>query len=153
MRRLALAALMALGLGSAAAAQSCTADIGVTAAVIEATNTLRRKTGAAPLAASAALAKAAAAHACDMARNGFFDHRSSDGATLMTRLRRAGCRPAIAAENIAFGYRDPGRVLAGWIGSEGHRRNLLLPKARQAGVARAEAGGQVYWVMVFAAGC
>jgi len=65
----------------------------------------------------------------------------------------AGCRPSIAAENIAHGYRDAGTVIAGWTDSPGHRRNLLLGKARQAGAARAEGGGRVYWVMVFAAGC
>jgi uncharacterized protein YkwD len=151
--RLTFALLLTLGLGSAAEAQSCAADTGVSAPVIEAANTLRRQAGAAPLAVSAALAKAAAAHACDMARKGFFDHKGSDGSTMMTRIRRAGCRPSIAAENIAYGYRDAARVLEGWIGSAGHRRNLLLGKARQAGVARAEGGGQTYWVMVFAAGC
>lgn len=153
MTRVVLALLLALGLAPAAAAQSCTADTGVSAPVIEAANALRRQSGAAPLAVSETLAKAAAAHACDMARTGVFDHKGSDGSTLMTRLRRAGCRPSIAAENIAYGYRDAARVLDGWIGSAGHRRNLLLGKARQAGVARAEGGGQTWWVMVFAAGC
>jgi uncharacterized protein YkwD len=148
-----LAALLLLGLGSAAEAQSCTADTRVSAPVIDAANALRRQASAAPLVASDTLKKAAAAHACDMARNGFFDHRGSDGSTMMTRIRRAGCRPTIAAENIAYGYRDAGKVLAGWRDSPGHRKNLLLPKARQAGVAKAEGRGQTYWVMVFAAGC
>ena len=149
----ALALLMALLLAGPAAAQSCTADTAAAGPVIEAANALRRKAGAAPLALSPVLTRAAAAHACDMARHGFFDHQGSDGSNILGRLRRAGCRPKIAAENIAYGYRDPSRVVAGWIGSAGHRKNLLLGKARQAGLARADGGGQTYWVMVLAAGC
>src|ERR1700730_19354113 len=40
--------------------------------------------------------------------------------------RIAPARPGRAAENIAFGYDNFEKMLAQWIASTGHRKNLLL---------------------------
>ena len=63
------------------------------------------------------------------------------------RLKRVGYR-GLAAENIARGQKSLGRVLAGWMKSPGHRRNMLHPRMRYFGLAAAKNGGRNYWAMV-----
>lgn len=152
MRAVLILTFALLGLAGPAAA-ACRADLSAATGMTAAVNTLRAKAGLAAVQVSDALNKAAAAHVCDMASRGFFDHKGSDGSTIMTRIRRAGCRPRIAAENIAWGFTDPGKVLSQWMGSAGHRQNILHSRVRQVGIAQASGGGRVYWVMTFGAGC
>jgi uncharacterized protein YkwD len=157
MRRLVpLLLALALALPSAAAARSCIVAGGpeVTEPLVKAANAFRRGAGLPPLAASERLDGAAATLACDMARYDFFGHVGHDGSTVMDRVRSAGYRrPCVVAENIASGYTDPRRVVAGWRGSAGHRANLLNREVREVGAAFTEHDGRRYWVMVFAASC
>jgi len=95
-----------------------------------------------------ALAAAARAHAQDMVSAGFFSHTGSNGSTVGTRLRAAGCDWSGAAENIAQGQTSPEEAMTTWINSAGHRANLL-GNYTELGTARIGAT----WVMVFAAGC
>jgi uncharacterized protein YkwD len=111
-------------------------------------NTFRASEGRSALRRSAKADAAARAHARDMAENGFFAHRGSDGSSVGGRLKAAGCRFTGAAENIAKGQTSVEQVVADWITSPGHRTNLLGPYA-QYGAARA---GDV-WVLVLASGC
>lgn len=57
-----------------------------------------------------------------------------------------------AAENIAYGYDDFPKTLNQWIGSTGHRQNLLLHDATRVGVAsvKSPATGRTYWAMEIA---
>ena len=57
-----------------------------------------------------------------------------------------------AAENIAFGYDSFPKTLDQWIGSSGHRSNLLMHGATRIGVASAKSSktGRTYWAMVIA---
>jgi len=58
-----------------------------------------------------------------------------------------------AAENIAYGYDDFAKTLDQWIGSDGHRKNLLLHGASRVGVASSKTStGRTYWAMVIAGG-
>lgn len=58
-----------------------------------------------------------------------------------------------AAENIAYGYDNFAKTLDQWIGSSGHRKNLLLHGASRVGVANSKsAAGRTYWAMVIAGG-
>ncbi len=59
-----------------------------------------------------------------------------------------------AAENIAFGYESFPKTLDQWVGSSGHRSNLLMHRATQVGVAHAKSSktGRTYWAMVIAEG-
>ena len=92
----------------------------------------------------------ARAHGQDMARNNFFAHSGSDGSDIAKRLKRGGYRWCFAAENIAVGQRNLGTVMAAWMASPGHRRNILNRKAQQVGLARVSGNR---WVMVLAAPC
>ncbi|WP_424969490.1 CAP domain-containing protein [Dinoroseobacter sp. S76] len=113
-------------------------------------NGARRDAGQGALASNSALDRAAIAHAQDMAEKGYFDHVAPDGSTPLRRMRAAGYEACYAAENIAKGQRDADQVLRAWLGSEGHRRNLLSPDPKAAGTAR---GTGDIWVMTYARAC
>jgi uncharacterized protein YkwD len=138
MRLLALALLVLLGSPSAAD------DTGLGAAL----NAFRAASGRAALAEHPAATRAAAAHASDMARRGYFAHRGSDGSSVGDRLIRAGCRWTAVGENLAQGQPTAAEVVAAWAASPGHRRNML-GRHEVFGAARA---GQT-WVLVLASGC
>ncbi|GGX50647.1 hypothetical protein GCM10007385_18930 [Tateyamaria omphalii] len=103
-----------------------------------------------PLVYDAKLEAAARAHAEDMVRAGFFAHTGSDGSDIGQRLDRVGYRYCFGAENIAAGQRSLSEVMTSWMGSRGHRRNILHRKAEAVGLARAPGNT---WVMVLAAPC
>jgi uncharacterized protein YkwD len=67
-----------------------------------------------------------------------------------SRAASAGARRI--AENIAYGNADFPRTLNQWIGSSGHRSNLLMHGASRVGVASAKSSktGRTYWAMVIA---
>lgn len=52
-------------------------------------------------------------------------------------------------ENIARGHDSADRVMAAWLTSDSHRRNLLARGYRSVGIACAEIDGVVYWAMLF----
>ncbi|MBY4895258.1 CAP domain-containing protein [Rhodobacteraceae bacterium N5(2021)] len=113
-------------------------------------STLRAGQGLArPLGHSAALQAAAQAHVDDMAQSGNLSHTGSNGSTLTSRLRAAGYSACFAAENIAAGQANTAEVFEDWMGSGGHRRNILAAEATQFGFARA--GG--YSVLVLGRSC
>lgn len=127
----------------------------VRAGVLAAVNAERRAAGLAPLRTEARLHVVAAGHAEDMARRGFFDHLSPEGATPMDRVRQGGYAPHRVAENLAKGLFDPAEVVRRWMLSPGHRRNILDPAVREVGIAvvAREEGQEVLplWVLVLAA--
>ena len=107
-------------------------------------NAQRARLVLAPLRGAALLTRAAQAHADDMAANGFLSHQGSDGADLARRLDRVGYRYHRAAENVAWGHKTAASVVAGWMASADHRRNILMEEASGAGIAHAagKGGGQ-----------
>ena len=119
-------------------------------------NTLRERHGLGKLSTDRRLAAAARDHAADMAVRDFFDHRGPGGPGLAERVARAGYAYARVAENIAAGQEHAGDVVASWMLSEGHRRNLLDAEVVDAGTGFVDApddGGRVryrrYWVAIF----
>ncbi|HEY0604071.1 MAG TPA: CAP domain-containing protein [Herpetosiphonaceae bacterium] len=120
--------------------------------VIELTNEHRRAAGCANLTWQPALGAAAQRHAEDMAANNYFSHTSRNGASFGTRIRQAGYRYRLAAENIAAGYQSPEEVVNGWMASPGHRANILNCRLRNVGIGFGENGGSAYgtyWVQDF----
>ena len=56
-----------------------------------------------------------------------------------------------AAENLAQGDDTFSKALDQWIGSYGHRGNLLMHEATRVGIASARSkSGEIYWAMVIA---
>jgi uncharacterized protein YkwD len=131
-------------------------------AVLSAVNAARAEAGCGPLRMNAKLAAAARGHATAMAEQDFFGHSGKDGSRFSTRIKRQGYSYSTAAENIAAGQRTAGQVVASWLKSPGHRRNILNCAMRDTGIAlvyqaddRPIRGNpaplRYYWVQVFAA--
>jgi uncharacterized protein YkwD len=109
--------------------------------VIEALNGVRAAHGLRPLRPSRALAASARRHSTQMGRRGFFDHNSADGTPFWRRIERfygdTGFRRWAVGENIF--WQSP-RTLAAigvvrsWMGSPGHRENVLSRQWRDVGV-------------------
>lgn len=107
-----------------------------------------------PLAWSDALAQAARAHSEDMARRGYFAHRSPEGGEVGERATRQGYRWGRIGENIATGQGSPEQVVAGWLESPGHCRNLMDPNHTEMGAAYAvnpQRETTIYWTQVLGA--
>lgn len=130
---------------------ACTQPQGAEAmakATLAAINTARSERGMAPLTPDARLTSAAQSHACDSAKRGRMGHQGSDGSTLADRVQREGYRYRNIAENVALGYPDPAAVVQGWMGSTGHRKNILTRNARDAGIGLALGrDGALHWVL------
>jgi uncharacterized protein YkwD len=112
--------------------------------VITLTNQRRKKAGCGALEPDARLARAAEAHASDMAENGYFSHQSRDGRRFEHRVRAAGY-PRPGAENIAKGQTSASQVVREWMASPSHRSAMLTCGFTTIGVARV---GN-YWVQEF----
>lgn len=115
------------------------------------TNQERVNAGLAPLNANGALNSAAASHSADQAARNQMTHTGSNGSNAGDRIRAAGYSASTWGENVAAGYTSASSVVAGWMGSSGHRANILNPAFTQIGVASAtSADGTRYWTMVLA---
>ena len=84
------------------------------------------------------LAMAAYLHSSDMAMNEFFSHTGSDGSSPGERIIREGYDWRTYGENIAVNYPTVSAVMQGWLGSDGHCRNIMNPAFREIGAACAE---------------
>ncbi|MFV0524743.1 MAG: CAP domain-containing protein [Acidimicrobiales bacterium] len=120
-------------------------------AVLELTNAERRKVGCPDLAWNSTLAQVAAGHSTDMRDNSYFDHTGLDGRSPFQRITDAGYSYSRAAENIAAGQPTAASVVTAWMGSPGHRANILNCSLTELGVGLAEGGAyRTYWTQVFA---
>ncbi len=79
----------------------------------------------APVVYNAEIAKAAQAHAQDMADKNYFDHDSLDGRSFADRIRATNYSGDPAGENIASGFPTAQETLHGWLKSPGHCVNLM----------------------------
>ncbi|MCQ0972089.1 CAP domain-containing protein [Paracoccus sp. TK19116] len=120
---------------------------------VQATNRARSSAGLPSVKADGALARAAAAHACDMAERGIMTHTGSSTSGPSARVKKLGYAPRVTAENIAAGPYSAAQAFAAWNGSSGHLQNILIPQMRDFGVGSAVGsdGKTVYWAAVYAA--
>ncbi|MBX6388717.1 MAG: CAP domain-containing protein [Frankia sp.] len=118
--------------------------------IVRLTNIERAKVGCGPLTVDPALTAAAQGHSADMARNNYFSHTSLDGRTMGDRIRAAGFAFTAAAENIAAGSSTAAGTMDQWMGSSGHRANILNCAYTHIGVGYAEGGSyRYYWTQDF----
>ncbi len=153
-----LAMAAAMGTLSTAALAQANCVLPGNALQLEATigaglNQVRQSQSLGTLSANGRLTDAARIHACDMALNNYFDHRGSDGSNSQARVRQEGYRDCLVAENLAWGFPDPGSIINGWMNSPGHRRNMLLQNVREYGVGVVEGPQGPLWVLVVARPC
>jgi uncharacterized protein YkwD len=97
-------------------------------------NEHRKKVGCKPLTWVGPVAVVAQQHSEDMFNFSFFSHINHLGKTPFDRLKAAGIRYRVAAENIAAGQRTAEQVLHSWLTSSGHRRNIENCELTQHGI-------------------
>lgn len=142
--------------GQAQASNACQTPANVNALASEIAaglNANRRANGQPALTFNKRLSKAAMKHACDMSRNAFFGHQGTDGSNIQTRVRAAGYRDCLIAENLAWGYPDSKKIITGWMNSRGHRSNMLHPRVAEFGVGISQGAKGPNWVLVVGRGC
>jgi uncharacterized protein YkwD len=101
--------------------------------IIQRTNAERKRYGLPPLVVDASLVKTARKHAYWMASAHTLQHASGDW-----------------AENIAQGQTTAGHAVSSWMGSSGHRANILNRRHRRIGVAGFKSPrGDVFWCQQF----
>jgi uncharacterized protein YkwD len=104
-------------------------------------NQERTSRGLRPLKSNRHLARAAGGHARDMVARGYFSHDSTNGASFVDRIRKAGYVPSRAfpslGEDLAWGsgpLGTPREIVQSWMESPGHRANILNPRFREGGM-------------------
>ena len=143
------AAAGAAGIGAAGGGGGAAA---ITNSIADLTNVERSRAGLPPLRVEGRLMKAAQMQAEQMASLGRMDHVLSDGPypAPKDRLAAAGYKWRAFAENIAYGQRGPEAVTESWMGSAGHRANMLNGSYSEIGTGYAVDGrGRTYFVQVF----
>ncbi|MFF1912516.1 CAP domain-containing protein [Streptomyces sp. NPDC058239] len=120
---------------------------GAAARILTLVNSERSKAGCSPLTMNAKLTKAAQDHSADMASHRNMSHTGSDGSAPGDRITRAGYQWSAYGENVAYGYSTPESVMAGWMDSPGHKRNILDCSFKEIGVGLAQPGN--YWTQDF----
>jgi uncharacterized protein YkwD len=114
-------------------------------------NQYRTEHGLKPLKLSTELTAAAKLHSKDLAKWDRISHYGSDGSNPWDRVKRAGFKARLAAENVGTGQIDFGEVMKGWKESPGHNKNLLLSDADYMGIALVQDGKtefKSFWTLV-----
>jgi uncharacterized protein YkwD len=116
-------------------------------------NKERAANGASPLACDPIATRVARAHSQDMCDRNFFSHINPDGENSYLRLRKAGASfRGGAGENIYRGGwigGTPEDAHRTWMGSQGHRENILRPYWDKVGIGFVSCSGEAYWTEVF----
>jgi uncharacterized protein YkwD len=104
-------------------------------------NAERARYGIRSLKLNKRLSRAARGHARDMVRRDYFGHGTLGGGTFVDRIRRTGylrgARSWTLGENLAwgtYGGATPQVITAMWMGSAGHRANILNASFREVGI-------------------
>ncbi|WP_052852035.1 CAP domain-containing protein [Streptomyces avicenniae] len=117
-------------------------------AVLSRVNAERAAVGCVPVTLDPAMNALAAAYSQDMAVRGFFDHTDPEGRTPWDRAAAAGIE-SMGGENIARGQQDATAVMDAWMGSDGHRQNILNCDFTTMGVGVYFGDGGPWWTQVF----
>ena len=142
---LALSATLA-ACADADAVPDCTGEMSAeVCAVFQLVNQERVSRGLGPYAWSSRLAVASQRHAEDMYEQEYFSHTSLDGRDFGDRARGAGYEGSPRGENIAAGQRSAESVMNSWMGSPGHRNNILSESSNEIGIGLHE----FHWVQNF----
>ena len=115
-------------------------------ALLRAVNVERAKENLEPLTMNEDLQNAAQAHAKDLQRHSYFSHIDRDGGSVKERVKATGypritidtcnCRRLKThyGESLAKGQWSVDEVMTGWMGSPGHRENILSRDFTELGV-------------------
>ncbi len=93
--------------------------------MLSATNSARAANGLAGLALNAKLNNSAQGKANDMIANDYWAHVSPTGVSPWYWFKQAGYKYIKAGENLAYGFDNSQQINDAWMGSSGHRANVL----------------------------
>jgi uncharacterized protein YkwD len=139
-----IASLSAMAVPGAAVVRkqpSLAAGRSLEAGLLAKINAVRAGRGLGRLRLHEGLAAAAVEHSRQMARRGFFGHRSADGSSFKARVQRhygfAGYQYWAAGENLLWSSATlaPSAVVESWMQSSGHRTVLLDKSWREVGIS------------------
>jgi uncharacterized protein YkwD len=122
--------------------------------MLDLVNEERTQVGLDPLVINEQLDEAADLHSQDQANMNIMSHTGSDGSEIDTRLQDqdTGYQYSTIGENLAAGYPDAEAAMAAWMGSDGHRENILNPNFEEIGVGHSLGENDTsYWTQAFAA--
>jgi len=137
------------GQSSATRQSMSTGEVRLAQQVAELVNVERSKVQLPPLTWHRDAAQAAFDHSLSMAEENYFSHSGSDGSDVVERLGRVGVNGYLSCgENIAYGQTTPQEVMAGWMLSTGHRKNILTRDFTHIGVGIC-LRDPPYWTQVF----
>lgn len=137
--------------GRAYPARPMPVDVGAAAALA---SRFRAEHGLPPVVPNGRLTGLSAEQAMAMATAGRMSHSLGWGDGLPSRLDRGGYDWGVTAENLGAGYPTLAAAFAAWVGSSGHRANLLKAGVTEFGIAAAESPAseyRYYWTMILAA--
>lgn len=114
----------------------------VTERVIALVNKARASEGLPALSSHPILERTAQAYAEDMATRGFFSHDDPEGGTPRERILEGGYKKPSCdcswvygtGENLAKGQDTAEKVMADWLASPGHRKNILSADYEDIGI-------------------
>jgi len=87
-------------------------------------NDERGKAGLQPLTRDPLLDKSAQEKCDDMVAKDYWSHDAPDGSTPWDFIKKYNVY-SVAGENLAYGWRDASSIVAGWMNSPEHRKNIL----------------------------
>lgn len=119
--------------------------------IISATNVERKKIGIVELLKDPQLSKAAEVKLQDMFQKQYFQHVSPSGDSVSDVVRKAGYEYIVVGENLALGvFAGDAQVVAAWMASPGHKKNILDPRYQEIGLAVGQGmyQGRKQWLIV-----
>ncbi|MDE7136980.1 MAG: hypothetical protein K2O29_00760 [Ruminococcus sp.] len=111
-------------------------------------NKERNAYGLQPVKVSPILSEAANIRASELKEN--FSHTRPNGTSCFTAMSELEIQYSAAAENIAYGQKNPENVMNAWMNSSGHRANILNDKMEYIGIGVIYQDGVYYWSQLFA---
>lgn len=103
--------------------------------IVELVNQERTKNSLPPLSKSDTLGQAAGLKAEDMIAKNYFAHYAADGTTPWDFFKKVGYQYTYAGENLGMGFSDAESLVAAWMNSPKHRKNILNQAYREIGIA------------------
>jgi len=101
--------------------------------LLQETNKHRADNGLPGLTLNDQLTQAAQAKAEDMAARDYWSHNTPEGNPPWIFITNAGYHYQTAGENLAYGFLNSTATVEGWMGSEGHRANILNATYKEVG--------------------
>ena len=122
--------------------------------VLRLVNIERAKEGVAPLILDEALCNAGNMRAIEMDCSGYFSHVRPNGHSCFEVYDICNVEwENTCGENIAAGQITPKEVMTSWLGSSGHKANIISPEYTRMGLGYSTGGGGEYghyWAQEFA---